>query len=166
MKPIKAKQLSRIQQLVPNNPHADQQLTKGGHWDSKAEAQAKKNTLYDAYRTAAGHWKRSDEPSEAEQFRQSDRINQILSARRKKEAQERLKRKGAVPTKKGKKLFDEFMKEATQYRPSRKQSEISTKSLEDLRNLYNAATSLEFHKWVILVTTYYIEWKLSESQSE
>lgn len=151
MKPIKAKQSSRIQYLMPNNPQADQQLTKGGHWDSKAEAQAKKNTLYDAYRTAAGHWKRSDEPSEAEQFRQSDRINQILSARRKKEAQERLKSKGAVPTKQGKKLFDEFMKEANSHRPSRGKIKINTSDLNDLQNAYNAASALEFDKWVMFM---------------
>ena len=148
MKTLKKKNPD-IQHQVPNNPQADHQLTKGGHWDSKAEAQAKKNTLYDAYRTAAGHWKRTDEPDEAEQFRQSDRINQILSARRKKEAQERLKTKNAVPTKQGEKLFDEFMKEATQYRPSKKKANDSTKSLEDLRNLYNAASVLEFDKWVL-----------------
>ena len=151
MKPTKAKQLSRIQHLVPNNPQADQQLTKGGHWDSKAEAQAKKNTLYDAYRTAAGHWKRSDEPSEAEQFRQSERINQILSARRKKEAQERLKKKGAVPTKQGKKLFDEFIKEANAHRPSRGMIKINTSDLNDLQNAYNAASALEFDKWVMFM---------------
>ena len=153
MKTLKKKNPD-IQHQVPNNPQADQQLTKGGHWDSKAEAQAKKNTLYDAYRTAAGHWKRSDEPDEAEQFRQSVRINQILSARRKKEAQERLKTKNAVPTKQGKKLFDEFMKEATQNHSTKKHPKVSTKDLEDLRNLYNAASSLEFDKWLILVTTY------------
>jgi hypothetical protein len=150
MKSIKARQLSKVQHLVPNNPKADQQLTKGGHWDSKAETEARKNTLYDAaYRTAAGHWKRSDEPDEAEQFRQSDRIQQILKAQRQKASRERLKTKNAVPTKKGKKLFDEFMREANQYRPSKKQSQINTRSLEDLRNLYNAASVLEFENWVL-----------------
>lgn len=157
MKPIKAKQSSRIQHLVPNNPQADQQLTSGSDWDQKVIAREKKKTLYDsAYKTASGHWKRRDEPDEAEQLRQSDRIRKHLLAKQQQASRERLKSKGVVPTKQGKKLFDEFMKEATQYLPSRMQSEISTKSLEDLRNLYNAASSLEFHKWVILVTTYYI----------
>ena len=152
MKPIKARQLSKIQHLVPNNPRADLQLTNGKHWDSKAEAEAKKNTLYDAaYRTSAGHWKRSDEPSEAEQFRQSDQIKQVLSARRKKEAQERLKSKGAVPTKQGKKLFDQFMKEANTHRPPKVKSKINTRSLKDLENAYNAASALEFDHWVIFM---------------
>ena len=70
MKPTKAKQLSRIQHLVPNNPQADQQLTSGSDWDQKVIAREKKKTLYDsAYKTASGHWKRRDEPDEAEQLR-------------------------------------------------------------------------------------------------
>jgi hypothetical protein len=149
MKTLKKKNPD-IQHQVPNNPQADLQLTQGKHWDSKAEAEARKKTLYDAYRTAAGHWKRSDEPDEAEQLRQSDRIQQVLRAQRQKASRERLKTKNAVPTKKGRKLFDEFMKEATQYRPSKKQSKLSAKDLKDLRNLYNAASVLEFDKWVFI----------------
>lgn len=152
MKPIKAKQLSRIQHLVPNNPQADQQLSSGSDWDQKVIAREKKRTLYDSsYRTATGHWKRRDEPDEAEQFRQSDRINQILRARRKKEAQERLKSKGVVPIKQGKKLFDEFMKEAVSHRPQKGKSIINTRDLNDLQNAYNAASALEFDKWVIFM---------------
>lgn len=117
MKSIKEKQLSKVQHLVPNNPSADLQLTGGKDLDDKVIEQERKRTLYDSsYRTHAGHWKQRDEPSSDEQLRQSDRINQLLSARRKKEAQERLKSKGAVPTKQGKKLFDEFMKEANAHR--------------------------------------------------
>jgi hypothetical protein len=41
------------------------------------------------------------------------------------------------------------MREANQYRPSKKQSQINTRSLEDLRNLYNAASVLEFENWVL-----------------
>ena len=150
MKPTKAKQLSRIQHLVPNNPQADQQLTSGSDWDQKVIAREKKKTLYDsAYKTASGHWKRRDEPDEAEQLRQSDRIRKHLLARQQQASRERLKTKNAVPTKKGKKLFDEFMREANQYRPSKKQSQINTRSLEDLRNLYNAASVLEVENWVL-----------------
>lgn len=152
MKPTKAKQLSRVHYLVPNNPQADQQLSSGSDWDQKVIAREKKRTLYDSsYRTATGHWKRRDEPDEAEQFRQSDRINQILRARRKKEAQERLKSKGVVPTKQGKKLFDEFMKEAVSHRPQKGKSIINTRALDDLQNAYNAASALEFDKWVIFM---------------
>ena len=113
MKSIKARQLSKIQHLVPNNPRADLQLTGGKDLDDKVIEREKKRTLYDtSHRTHARHWKQCDEPKEAEQFRQSDHINQLMNSRRMKEAQEHLKSKGAVPTKQGKKFFDEFMKEA------------------------------------------------------
>ena len=152
MKSIRAKQLSKIQHLVPNNPRADLQLTGGKDLDDKVIEREKKRTLYDSsYRTHAGHWKQHDEPSSGEQLRQSDRINQILSAKRKKEARERLKSKGAVPTKQGKKLFDEFMKEANTHRPPKGKSKIITRSLTDLQNAYNAASALEFDQWVIFM---------------
>ena len=153
MKSIKARQLSKIQHLVPNNPLADLQLTGGKDLDDKVVEREKKKTLYDSsYRTHAGHWKQRDEPDEAGQLRQSDQISQTLSARRKKEAQERLKSKGAVPTRQGKKLFDEFMKEANTHRPPKVKSKINTRSLKDLENAYNAASALEFDHWVIFMS--------------
>jgi Fe-S cluster biosynthesis and repair protein YggX len=153
MKSIKERQLSKVQHLVPNNPSADLQLTGGKDLDDKVIEQEKKRTLYNSsYRTAAGHWKQHDEPSSDDQLRQSDRINQLLSAKRKKEAQERLKSKGAVPTKQGKKLFDEFMKEANSHRPSKGKSKINTRDLNDLQNAYDAASALDFDQWVIFIS--------------
>ena len=153
MKSIKARQLSKVQHLVPNNSRADLQLTGGKDLEDKVVEREKKRTLYNSsYRTAAGHWKQNDEPSSDEQLRQSDRINQLLSARRKKEAQERLKSKGAVPTKQGKKLFDEFMKEANAHRPPKGRSNINTRDLKDLQNAYNASSALEFEQWVIFMS--------------
>lgn len=152
MKPIKERQLSKIQHLLPNSPRADLQLTGGKDLDDTMVEREKKRTLYDSsYRTHAGHWKQHDEPSSDEQLRQSDQINKTLSARRKKEAQERLKSKGAVPTKKGKKLFDEFMKEANTHRHPKVNSKINIRSLKDLENAYNASSALEFDKWVIFM---------------
>ena len=154
---------SSVQHRVPNNPQADQQLTGGNDWDAKAEAQARKKTLYDAtsrssyYRTHAGHWKQRDEPDEDEQLRQADRINQVLKARREKESRERLKQKGAVPTKDGKKLFDEFMKEANAHRSNRQRSIIGQRGNMELRNVYNAAFALDFKEWVNLAIDL-LEW--------
>ena len=158
MKPSSTKR-SSVQHRVPNNPQADQQLTGGNDWDDKAEAQARKKTLYDAisrssyYRTHAGHWKQRDEPDEDEQLRQADRINQVLKAQRQKASRERLKQKpGGVPVRRdGKKLFDEFIKEARSHQSATKTPSVTSKDLKTLRNLYNAATSLEFHRWLILV---------------
>jgi len=153
MKAIKARQSSKIQHLVPNNPRADLQLTGGKDLDDKVIEREKKRTLYDiSCRTHAGHWKQRDEPDEAGQLRQSDRIKQVLNARRKKDAQERLKSKGAVPTRQGKKLFEEFMSEANTHRHPKVKRKINTRSLKDLENAYNAASALEFDKWVIFMS--------------
>jgi len=153
MKSLKAKQLSKIQHLVPNNPRADLQLTGVHDLDVKVIEQEKKRTLYDiSCRTHAGHWKQHDQPSSDEQLRQLDRINQLMNSRRMKEAQEHLKSKGAGPTKQGKKLFDEFMKEANSHRPPKVKSKINTRSLKDLQNAYNAASALEFNQWVIFMS--------------
>jgi hypothetical protein len=153
---------SPIRHLVPNNPQADQQLTGGKDLDDKIIERDKKRTLYDNtfrshyYQTHKGHWKRSDEPDEAEQFRQSDRIQQMLKARRQQQAsRDRLKQKpGGVPLRRdGKKLFDEFMRESSIHRPHQGvKKKKMPKDLEVLRNLYNAASALEFEKWVLFVT--------------
>ena len=131
MKSIKAGQLSKIQYLVPNNPGYDR-ATKDPE-EVAAERRAIKKTLYDSsYRTATGHWKRRDEPDEAEQLKQSDRIRKHLLAKQQQASRERLKSKGVVPTKQGKKLFDEFIKEANAHRPSRGKTRINTRDLNDL----------------------------------
>ena len=64
------------------------------------------------------------------------RINQQASAR------ERLKRKGAVPTKSGKKLFEDFCREAYNNRTADNLNDA------DLRNIYNASTQLDYDKWL------------------
>jgi len=114
MKPTKAKRSSKVQHFVPNNPQADQQLTGGGDWDAKAEADAKKNTLYDSsYKTAAGHWKQRDEPTEPKKTEYLKVAHDALRKQKQWSSRQRLKQKpDGVPTKQGKKLFDEFMREA------------------------------------------------------
>ena len=152
MKSIRAKQLSRVHHLVPNNPQADQQLSSGNDCDQKVNAREKNRTQHDiSYRTATGHWKRRDEPDEAEQLRQSERIRKHLLAKQQQASRDRLNSKGAVPTKQGKKLFDEFIKEANAHRPSRGKTRINTRDLNDLQNAFNAASALEFDKWVIFM---------------
>ena len=112
-----------------------------------AERRARKNTLYDSsYKTAAGHWKQRDEPGEPRKTEYLTIDPDALRKQRQWDARQRLKKKGAVPTKQGKKLFDEFMKEAIQYRPTKKHLRVSTIDIKDLRNLYNSASVLEFDK--------------------
>lgn len=165
MKTTKEKQSSKIQHLVPNNPQADLQLTGGKDLDAKVIEREKKRTLYDSsraslhrfletyrktqnsYRTAAGHWKQRDEPDSEEQLRQSDAIQAKLKAQRAAAGRNRLKSKGAVPTRQGKKLFDEFMREATGYRQP-----ASTIESEELKQIYLAARALDdFEKWIYFI---------------
>ncbi len=144
----------KIQHLVPNNPQADLQLTGGKNWDHKAEVRAKKQTLYDSsYRTAAGHWKRRDEPGEPKKTEYLTIDPGALRKQKQWDARQRLKSKGAVPTKQGKKLFDQFMKEANTFRSKSisKKSKTGIKDLDALENLYNAASGLTFQQWLILV---------------
>jgi hypothetical protein len=65
-------------------------------------------------------------------------------------ARERLKKKNAVPVRaaSGKKLFEEFCREA--YR-DRNQSIDDT----DMRNIYNAANSLSYEQWIWFVNDKY-----------
>jgi len=101
---------SKIKHLIPNNPVYDR--SRQDPSEVAAERSAIKKTLYDSsYKTVAGHWKQRDEPDEAEQLRQSDRIRRHLLARKQQASRERLKNKNAVPIKQGRKLFDEFMRE-------------------------------------------------------
>lgn len=64
-------------------------------------------------------------------------------------ARERLKKKGKVPTKSGKKLFEDFMREAT---GNTKQQNIDD---ADMKNIYNAARSLDYNKWIWFVNDEY-----------
>jgi len=141
----------KIKHLVANNPEVDRATINPK--EVAAKRRAIKNTLYDSsYKTAAGHWKQRDEPDEAEQLRQSDRIRKHLLARQQKASRERLKTKNAVPTKQGKKLFEQFMQEAQTYRSSTKESKFHRRDLDDMENIYNAAIALEFDQWVIFVS--------------
>ena len=117
-----------------------------------AERRAIKNTLYDSsYKTAAGHWKRRDEPGEPRRTEYLKIAPDALRKQKQWDARQRLKRKDAVPTRQGKKLFDEFMKEAKEYHPMSERQKVRSKDLEDLKNLYNAAHALEFDKWIIFL---------------
>ena len=63
-------------------------------------------------------------------------------------ARERLKKKGAVPTKSGRRLFEDFCREAYK---NRKQ----TIDDADIRNIYNAANHLSYEKWIWFVNDEY-----------
>ena len=141
---------SKINHLVPNNPEYDR-ATKDPE-EVAAERRAIKNTLYDSsYRTAAGHWKRRDEPGEPRKTEYLKISPDALRKQKQWDARQRLKRKDAVPTKQGKKLFDEFMREARSHQLISPKSKVRCKNPDELKNLYNAAHALEFEKWTIFM---------------
>lgn len=61
---------------------------------------------------------------------------------------ERLKRKGAVPVKAGKKLFEDFMLEAAAVT----NKETKERDHKRLKQVYLSARSLEYDKWVLFVS--------------
>lgn len=63
-------------------------------------------------------------------------------------SRDRLKRKGAVPTKAGKRLFEDFMKDAN--RASGKKQVVRNR--EDLQQVYLSARALDFDKWLVFIT--------------
>ena len=107
---------SKIKHLVANNPEYDRATMDPE--EVAAERRAIKNTLYDSsYKTAAGHWKRRDEPGEPRRTEYLKIAPDALRKQKQWDARQRLKRKDAVPTRQGKKLFEQFMKEANAHRP-------------------------------------------------
>jgi hypothetical protein len=142
---------------VPNNPRdnglyvdkKERSREKKFNKDSMIFGSTEKESRY-GYRTVAGHWKNRDEPDDEMQLKQADAINKMMQKRKAASGRERLKSKGAVPVRaaSGKKLFEEFCREA--YR-DRKQNIDDA----DMRNIYNAANSLSYEQWIWFVNDEY-----------
>jgi hypothetical protein len=117
--------------------------------DSMIFGSTEKESRY-GYRTVAGHWKNRDEPSDEIQLKQADAINKMMQKRNAASARERLKSKGVVPVRaaSGKKLFEEFCREA--YKGRRQNVDDA-----DMRNIYNSANSLRYEKWIWFVSNEY-----------
>lgn len=155
---------------VANNPRYDKEYGLDSGWDADAIKKEKEDVLYGGdenqrnritkrlkeiyagrygYRqTASGRMRERDEPNEKEQLRQADTINKVMQKRKAAASRERLKSKGAVPTKAGKRLFEDFMIEV--YEKTGKQK--SVRNEEDLKQVYLAARALDFDKFLIFLT--------------
>lgn len=159
MTKAKTKSLDRYWSPIPNNPQ-DNQL----YVDKKEKRdEAKFNRermLFDKAEDTLNRIVSKREPGEPrkteylkvdkKQFAKDldfwKKRNQQASAR------ERLKRKGAVPTKSGKKLFEDFMMDMREATGTTKNQNIDD---ADLRNIYNAATQLDYRRWLIWITDEY-----------
>lgn len=143
--------------LVANNPAYDRKYNLDNGMDKDAIAYAKNNTLYDA-RVSLNRIASKREPGEPirtqhlsvdkEKFKKD--LDFWKSRNRTAAAQTRLKRKGDayVPKKSGKKMFEEFCREAYKNR----QQNIDD---ADMRNIFNAAQHLSYEKWIWFVNDEY-----------
>ena len=136
--------------LVPSNLQSIKATKKIN--ESPTDPRIIRHTLDESfYKTATGHWKRRDEPGEPRKTEYLTIAPDALRKQKQWDARQRLKKKDAVPTKQGKKLFDEFMREANTGRAQTvlKQSMGRSKDLDDLLNLYNASSVLDFENWIL-----------------
>jgi len=102
---------SKIHHLVPASLQSIKATKKTD--ESPTDPRTIRHTLDESfYKTAAGHWKRRDEPGEPRKTEYLTIAPDALRKQKQWDARQRLKNKDAVPTKHGKKLFDEFMREA------------------------------------------------------
>lgn len=135
---------------VPNNPRDNQKHIDKGE-KKKEEDFNRENMLFDNTLQRITSRREPGEPIktqnlsvDAKQFAKDlkswKKINQQSAAR------ERLKRKGAVPTRAatGKKLFEEFCREAYKNRSQHIDD-------ADLRNIFNAAQYLTYQQWIIFL---------------
>ena len=168
---------------VPNNPRYDRKNSFRKGMDARAIKDAEDNTLYDMnqlikdkvskrlqeiykedrYRTTiSGRRVPFDEPTEPTKTqypkvdkKQYDKDMEFWKSRnRTAVAQNRLKKRGDeyVPKKSGKKMFEDFMRDMREATASTKQQNIDD---ADLRNIYNAATQLDYRRWLIWIADEY-----------
>ena len=107
---------------------------------------------YGGYRTtASGYRVDRDQPNKSLEDQQSDAIRRNQMIRDKKSALNKLKSKGAIPTKKdGKplKTFEEFRKDAK----NPLEVKLTNKNAEYLKQVYNSANALDYDKFVLFVS--------------
>jgi len=114
--------------------------------------------IFDEQYGVSGRGREPDEPTEPRktQYQRVDKkaydADMKVWKQRSQQAvsKERLKRKGAVPVKAGKRLFEDFMKDAN--RASGKKTKEEIRMDKNAKQIYLAARALEFDKWVMFVS--------------
>ena len=128
-------------------------LTETYHQICKQELKKTRTHLkeYGGYRrTASGASVRRDEPDQDLEMRQSDAIQSNSLVRAKRLAKEKLKAKGAVPTRGGAplKTFEQFRADAG----GGLTEELTKKQKDNMEQVYLSARALDFDKWVLFTT--------------
>ena len=128
-------------------------LTETYHQICKQELKKTRTHLkeYGGYRrTASGASVRRDEPDQDLEMRQSDAIQSNSLVRAKRLAKEKLKAKGAVPTRAGAplKTFEKFRLDAGRGLTE----ELTKKQKEHLEQVYLSARALDYDKWMLFIT--------------
>lgn len=140
---------------VPNNPR-DNEL----YIDKKDRSSEKKfnrdNMIFGSTESTLSRIASKHEPGEPKRTEylkvDKDKFNKSMEFWKKQNqqsaARERLKKKGAVPTKSGRRLFEDFCREAYK---NRKQNIDDA----DMRNIFNAANHLSYEQWIWFVNDEY-----------
>jgi len=147
---VKPSRLQKNWEPVPNNPR-DNELYIDKKEMNKEKRFNKDMMLFDKAEDVLKRIVSKHEPGEPRKTEylkvDKDKFNKSMEFWKKQNqqsaARERLKRKGAVPTKSGRRLFEDFCREA--YENRTQQPNIND---ADLRNIYNAATQLDYDKWL------------------
>lgn len=157
--PVKPSRLKKYWTPIPNNPR-DNKL----YFDKKEMSREKKFNkdmmLFDKTEDVLKRVVSKREPGEPLRTQylkvDKDKFNKDMEFWKKRNqqasARERLKRKGAVPTKSGKKLFEDFVRDMREATGNTKQQNTDD---ADLRNIYNAATQLDYRRWLTWITDEY-----------
>ena len=128
-------------------------LTETYHQICKQELKKTRTHLkeYGGYRTtASGNRVRRDQPDADLELRQSDAIQSNSLVRAKRLAKEKLKAKGAVPTRGGAplKTFEQFRFDAGRGLTE----ELTKKQKEHMEQVYLSARALDYDKWMLFIT--------------
>ena len=105
--------------------------------------------IYDEQYGVSGRGREFDEPGEPRRTEYLKIAPSALKKQKEWDARQRLKKQGKVPTKAGKRLFEDFMKDADKASGKMSKKEMDKKA----EQIYLAARALDdFDKWILFVT--------------
>jgi len=107
--------------------------------------------IYDEQYGVSGRRREFDEPGEPRRTEYLKIAPSALKKQKEWDARQRLKKQGKVPTKAGRKLFEDFMKDVN--RVSGKNTKENNRDHKRLKQVYLAARALDdYDKWVMFVS--------------